>query len=34
MIIKDQDAEPIPLTQATEDGFMPCSMCEPNVTRV
>ena len=34
MIIKDQDAEPIPLAQATEDGFMPCSMCEPNVTRV
>jgi hypothetical protein len=34
MIIKDQDAEPIPLSQATEDGFMPCSMCEPNVTRV
>jgi hypothetical protein len=34
MIIKDQRAEPIPLVQATEDGFMPCSMCEPNVTRV
>jgi hypothetical protein len=34
LIIKDQGAEPIPLAQATEDGFMPCSMCEPNVTRV
>jgi hypothetical protein len=34
LIIKDQSAEPIPLAQATEDGFMPCSMCEPNVARV
>jgi hypothetical protein len=34
LIIKDQGAEPIPLAQATEDGFMPCSMCEPSVTRV
>jgi hypothetical protein len=34
MIIQDQDAEPIPLAQATEDGFMPCSMCEPFVSRV
>src|SRR4029077_13010651 len=34
MIIKDQDAEEIPLEQAAEDGFIPCSMCEPNVTRV
>jgi hypothetical protein len=28
-IIKGQDAEPIPYEQATEDGFMPCSLCEP-----
>jgi len=32
-IIQGQDAEPIPLAQATEDGFMPCSLCEPNVVR-
>ncbi|MGH8962927.1 MAG: hypothetical protein ACRDWT_17365 [Jatrophihabitantaceae bacterium] len=30
MIIKDQQAEPIPSEQATEDGFMPCSLCDPN----
>jgi len=30
MIIKGQDAEPIPYEQAIEDGFMPCSLCEPN----
>ncbi len=29
MIIKDQDAEEIPLAQAAEDGFMACSMCQP-----
>lgn len=29
-IIKGQDAEPIPWDQATEDGFMPCSLCEPD----
>jgi hypothetical protein len=34
MIIQGQDAEPIALAQATEDGFMPCSMCEPFVSRV
>ena len=28
-IIKGQDAEPIPHSQATEDGFMPCSLCQP-----
>lgn len=28
-IIKGQDAESIPFEQATEDGFMPCSLCEP-----
>lgn len=27
MIIEGQQAERIPLTQATEDGFMPCSLC-------
>jgi hypothetical protein len=30
-IIQGQDAEPIPFEQATEDGFMACSLCEPNV---
>lgn len=30
LIIKGQGAEPIPYPQATEDGFMPCSLCEPN----
>jgi hypothetical protein len=34
MIIQGQESEPIPLAQATEDGFMPCSMCEPFVSRV
>ena len=33
MIIKGQHAEPIPHEQATEDGFMPCSLCEPDVVR-
>jgi hypothetical protein len=32
-IIKGQDAEPIPYDQATEDGFMPCSLCEPHAER-
>ncbi|MDQ2751353.1 MAG: hypothetical protein M3Y44_17770 [Actinomycetota bacterium] len=32
-IIKGQDAEPIPYEQATEDGFMPCSLCEPHAAR-
>ncbi|MDT4946758.1 MAG: hypothetical protein QOH14_3491 [Pseudonocardiales bacterium] len=30
-IIQGQQAEPIPFEQATEDGFMACSLCEPNV---
>jgi hypothetical protein len=30
-IIASQDAEPIPFDQATEDGFMPCSLCQPNL---
>ncbi|MCW2496484.1 hypothetical protein [Jatrophihabitans sp.] len=29
LIIRDQDSEAIPLGQAVEDGFMPCSLCEP-----
>jgi hypothetical protein len=29
-IIKGQNAEPIPYQQATEDGFMPCSLCDPD----
>lgn len=33
MIIKDQAAEPIPIGQATEDGFMPCTLCEPTASR-
>ena len=28
-ILTDQDAEVIPLSQADEDGFIPCSLCEP-----
>jgi hypothetical protein len=32
-IIKGQDAEAIPYDQATEDGFMPCSLCEPQAAR-
>jgi hypothetical protein len=30
-IIQGQEAEPIPLDQAIEDGFMPCSLCEPTM---
>jgi hypothetical protein len=33
-IIKGQDAEAIPFDQATEDGFMPCSLCEPQAARM
>ena len=32
-IIQGQDAEPIPFDQAVEDGFMPCSLCEPENVR-
>jgi hypothetical protein len=32
-IIHDQPAEPIPLSQATEDGFIACSLCEPDKAR-
>ena len=32
-IIQGQDAEPIPFDQAVEDGFMPCSLCEPQMAR-
>ena len=28
-IIDEQDAEAIPLSQAAEDGFIPCSLCLP-----
>ncbi|MDP9117377.1 MAG: hypothetical protein M3O28_09060 [Actinomycetota bacterium] len=33
-IIQGQDAEPIPFDQAVEDGFMPCSLCEPSVAQL
>jgi hypothetical protein len=33
VIIQGQDAEPIPFSQAVEDGFMPCSLCEPQLAR-
>jgi hypothetical protein len=29
-IIDGQNAEPVPLSQATADGFIPCSLCQPN----
>jgi hypothetical protein len=29
MIIGDQDAVAVPLEQALDDGFKPCSLCEP-----
>lgn len=29
-IIDGQDAGPIPLSQANEDGFIACSLCQPN----
>lgn len=32
-IIKGQQAESIPFAQATEDGFMACSLCEPPSAR-
>ena len=32
-IIKGQDAEAIPFEQATQDGFMPCTLCEPHAGR-
>jgi hypothetical protein len=32
-IIQGQDAEPVPIDQANEDGFMPCSLCEPDAVR-
>jgi len=34
MIIEGQPVQAIPLTQATEDGFMPCSLCEPAALRL
>jgi hypothetical protein len=29
-IIDGQDAEPVSLSQAGENGFIPCALCEPN----
>ena len=29
-IIRDQPVEAIPHSQANEDGFIPCSLCEPD----
>ena len=29
-ILDGQAAEPVPLRQASEDGFIPCSLCQPN----
>jgi hypothetical protein len=29
MIIGDQEAVSVPLAQAVDDGFKPCSLCEP-----
>lgn len=29
-IIDGQNAQAVPLTQASEDGFIPCSLCQPN----
>jgi hypothetical protein len=34
MIIEGQPVQAIPMTQATEDGFMPCSLCEPTAARL
>jgi hypothetical protein len=28
-IIQGQNAEAVPLSQATDDGFIPCSLCQP-----
>jgi hypothetical protein len=28
-LVHDQHAEPVPLTQAREDGFIACSLCAP-----
>ena len=30
-LIQGHDAEAIPFQQATEDGFMPCSLCQPEL---
>ena len=32
-IIRDQPVEAIPHSQASEDGFIPCSLCEPDRSR-
>jgi hypothetical protein len=31
--VHDQDSERVPLSQAAEDGFIPCSLCEPDAVR-
>jgi len=33
MIISGQHAEPVPHAQASADGFMPCTLCEPDTAR-
>lgn len=33
LIIKGQDAAPMPYAQATEDGYRPCAICEPDAVR-
>ncbi len=33
-LIKDLSAEAIPVVQATEDGFLRCSLCEPISARI
>jgi hypothetical protein len=33
MIISGQHAEPVPHAQAGADGFMPCTLCEPDTAR-
>ena len=34
LIIKEQQTLAIPRSQALEDGFLPCALCEPNVVPV
>jgi hypothetical protein len=29
LLIKGQEAQPVPERQAAEDGFLPCSLCRP-----
>jgi hypothetical protein len=32
-IIRNQDAEAVPLSQARDDGFIACSLCQPALAR-